>query len=41
MINFYLGIVHQQSGNTEKASQYLEKSKARAEFNDSVFLPGE
>lgn len=37
MINFYLGLVHQRSGNAEKSSQYFEQSKARAEFNDSVF----
>lgn len=38
MINFYMALTHQKSGNTEKANQYFEKSKSRAEFNDSVFL---
>lgn len=37
MINFYLGLVHQRSGNKAKASQYFHKSKAQAEFNDSIF----
>lgn len=37
LINFYLGKTHLKIGNTELAHQYLEKSKLKDEFNDSMF----
>ncbi|MCS3800866.1 tetratricopeptide repeat protein [Niastella sp. OAS944] len=36
-INYYLGLAHQRSGNTEKASEYFAISKDRAEAIDSIF----
>jgi tetratricopeptide (TPR) repeat protein len=36
-INYYLGLAHQRSGNTEKASEYFTISKDRAEAIDSIF----
>ena len=40
-INYYLGLAHQRSGNTEKASEYFTKSKDRAEPIDLIFLPAD
>jgi tetratricopeptide (TPR) repeat protein len=36
-INYYLGLAHQRSGNTEKASEYFTISKDRSEPRDFIF----
>ena len=36
LINFYLGITHSKIGNTEKSTEYLEKSALLNEHNDST-----
>lgn len=38
MINFYLGLVHERMGDTEKAKMYYARSRERNEYNDSVFV---
>jgi tetratricopeptide (TPR) repeat protein len=37
MINYYLGLAHQRSGNPEKAGEYFTISKDREEAIDSIF----
>ena len=40
-INYYLGLAHQRSGNTEKASEYFTTSKDRGEAIDTIFSKNE
>ena len=40
-INYYLGLAHRRSGNTEKASEYFTISKDRAEAVDLIFSENE
>jgi Tfp pilus assembly protein PilF len=40
-INYYLGLAHHRSGNTEKASEYFTRSKDRTEPIDLIFSPAD